>query len=364
MFLYLFSCKYIFLYLWCTNLYWVGPNSLFLRVLNNLYLTSEFDNFRLSQVFIHSDLRVCAGLLLQAHFAQLQSPAGVAPAMASSLPAFHPGAPRLAPPQLFYGQGAHGMIPPGPAGYGFQQQLLPGIRPGVGQMTNFIMPYNLQRQGQPGQRMGTRRGGAQQLQQQQVFSLLLLFEMPATAELFELIQRNANQSFRYLQNARNGVEPQMIPQGFMGPMIPMPLDASGMPLSPMEAPRPQAVPITTLASALASANPEHRRMVCQHSFLMFLIFWVILMLGEQLFPLVERIEHDHAGKVTGMLLEMDQTEVLHLIESPDALKAKVAEAIEVLRLAQAAAAAADSADHLGSLNVGVDGNPCEEANAP
>uniref|UniRef100_A0A5K0ZH72 PABC domain-containing protein n=8 Tax=Nymphaea colorata TaxID=210225 RepID=A0A5K0ZH72_9MAGN len=73
------------------------------------------------------------------------------------------------------------------------------------------------------------------------------------------------------------------------------------------------------------------------------------MLGEQLFPLVERIEHDHAGKVTGMLLEMDQTEVLHLIESPDALKAKVAEAIEVLRLAQAAAAAADSADHLGSL---------------
>ncbi|CAN6455965.1 unnamed protein product [Victoria cruziana] len=254
---------------------------------------------------------------LQAHFAQLQTPAGVAPAMASSLPAFHPGAPRLAPPQLFYGQGAHGMLPPGPAGYGFQQQLLPGIRPGVGQIPNFIMPYNLQRQGQPGQRMGARRGGTQQLQQQQ------------------LIQRNANQGFRYLQNARNGVDTQMIPQGFMGPMIPMPLDASGMPLSPMEAPRPQPVPITTLASALASASPEHRRM----------------MLGEQLFPLVERIEHDHAGKVTGMLLEMDQTEVLHLIESPDALKAKVAEAIEVLRLAQAAAAAAaaDSADQLGSL---------------
>jgi polyadenylate-binding protein len=37
-----------------------------------------------------------------------------------------------------------------------------------------------------------------------------------------------------------------------------------------------------------------------------------------------------------MLLEMDQTEVLHLIESPDALKSKVAEAMEVLRLAHAA----------------------------
>jgi polyadenylate-binding protein len=35
-----------------------------------------------------------------------------------------------------------------------------------------------------------------------------------------------------------------------------------------------------------------------------------------------------------MLLEMDQTEVLHLLESPDALKAKVAEAMEVLRSAQ------------------------------
>ncbi|CAA2963469.1 polyadenylate-binding 8-like [Olea europaea subsp. europaea] len=31
------------------------------------------------------------------------------------------------------------------------------------------------------------------------------------------------------------------------------------------------------------------------------------------------------------LLEMDQTKVLHLLESPDALKAKVAEAMKVLR---------------------------------
>lgn len=32
-----------------------------------------------------------------------------------------------------------------------------------------------------------------------------------------------------------------------------------------------------------------------------------------------------------MLLEMDQTEVLHLLESPEALKSKVAEAMDVLR---------------------------------
>uniref|UniRef100_F6H1B3 PABC domain-containing protein n=1 Tax=Vitis vinifera TaxID=29760 RepID=F6H1B3_VITVI len=35
--------------------------------------------------------------------------------------------------------------------------------------------------------------------------------------------------------------------------------------------------------------------------------------------------------MTGMLLEMDQTEVLHLLESPEALKSKVAEAMDVLR---------------------------------
>ncbi|XP_077220325.1 poly(A)-binding protein 5 [Tasmannia lanceolata] len=235
---------------------------------------------------------------LQAHFAQLRAPGAMTPVMPSSLPGFHPGAPRLGPHQLYFGQGA-GLIPPQPAGYGFQPQLLPGIRPGV--PPNFMMPYHLQRQGQPGQRMGVRRGGApQQIQQQQ------------------LIQRNANQSFRYGQNARNGVDPSMVPQGLMGPMTP--LDASGMSVAPMDALRPAPVPITALASALASASPEHQR----------------LMLGEQLFPLVERLEHDAAGKVTGMLLEMDQTEVLHLIESPDALKKKVAEAVEVLRQAQGA----------------------------
>ena len=79
---------------------------------------------------------------------------------------YHPGAPRFASQQLYYGQGTPGLLPPQPAGYGFQQQLLPGMRPGVA--PNFIMQYPLQRQGQSGQRMGVRRGGnIQQVQQQQ-----------------------------------------------------------------------------------------------------------------------------------------------------------------------------------------------------
>lgn len=47
------------------------------------------------------------------------------------------------------------------------------------------------------------------------------------------------------------------------------------------------------------------------------------MLGERLFPQVQRLQPDLAGKITGMLLEMDNSELLLLLESPDALQSKV-----------------------------------------
>lgn len=78
-------------------------------------------------------------------------------------------------------------------------------------------------------------------------------------------------------------------------------------------------------------------------------FDVLQMLGENLYPLVEQLEPDNAAKVTGMLLEMDQTEVLHLLESPEALKAKVAEAMEVLR--SVAQQTGNAADQLASLSL-------------
>ena len=74
------------------------------------------------------------------------------------------------------------------------------------------------------------------------------------------------------------------------------------------------------------------------------------MLGENLYPLVEQLEAESADKVTGMLLEMDQTEVLHLLESPEALKAKVAEAMDVLR----SVAAGGAGEQLASLNLNDD----------
>ncbi|KAK1556492.1 hypothetical protein Q3G72_005864 [Acer saccharum] len=70
-------------------------------------------------------------------------------------------------------------------------------------------------------------------------------------------------------------------------------------------------------SALANATPENQRKL----------------LGEHLYPLVvDQLEHDNAAKITCLLLEiLDPTDVLHLMESPESLKAIVLKAMELLR---------------------------------
>ena len=68
------------------------------------------------------------------------------------------------------------------------------------------------------------------------------------------------------------------------------------------------------ASALASASPEMQKN----------------MIGERLYPLIYAQQPELAGKITGMLLEMDNSELLHLLESPDALNNKISEALQVL----------------------------------
>jgi polyadenylate-binding protein len=63
------------------------------------------------------------------------------------------------------------------------------------------------------------------------------------------------------------------------------------------------------------------------------------MLGERLFPLIQSMYPDLAGKITGMLLEIDNSELLHMLESRESLKAKVEEAVAVLQAHQAKEAA-------------------------
>lgn len=45
--------------------------------------------------------------------------------------------------------------------------------------------------------------------------------------------------------------------------------------------------------------------------------------GERLYPLIHAMHPSLAGKITGMLLEIDNSELLLLLESPDSLRSKV-----------------------------------------
>lgn len=80
---------------------------------------------------------------------------------------------------------------------------------------------------------------------------------------------------------------------------------------------PGQEPLTS--STLASAPPQEQKQ----------------MLGERLFPLIQGMYPDLAGKITGMLLEIDNSELLHMLESRESLAAKVEEAVAVLQAHQA-----------------------------
>ncbi|XP_023535962.1 polyadenylate-binding protein 2-like [Cucurbita pepo subsp. pepo] len=255
---------------------------------------------------------------LQAQFSQIR-PVPMAASVAPRMPIYPPGGPGIGQ-QMFYGQGPPTMIP-SQGGFGYQQQLVPGIRPGGGPMPNFFVP--MVQQGQQGPRPGGRRAGAVQQTQQ-----------PVPMMQQQMLPRGGR-VYRYPPG--RGLPDVPMP-GVAGGMFSVPYDMGGMPLRDASL-SSQPVPVGALASALANATPDQQR----------------TMLGENLYPLVEQLEPDNAAKVTGMLLEMDQTEVLHLLESPEALKAKVAEAMEVLRNVAAATqqqqAGNAAADQLASLSL-------------
>jgi len=125
--------------------------------------------------------------------------------------------------------------------------------------------------------------------------------------------RPQQQSFKYTPTARNPPG-QVIP----GQMVAGP---GGAP-----PPQQQAVlvqgqePLT--ASMLAAAPPQEQKQ----------------MLGERLFPLIQRMFPDLAGKITGMLLEIDNAELVHMLEDQNSLKGKVEEAVAVLQAHQGKAA--------------------------
>uniref|UniRef100_A0AAQ4RQQ5 Polyadenylate-binding protein n=1 Tax=Gasterosteus aculeatus aculeatus TaxID=481459 RepID=A0AAQ4RQQ5_GASAC len=91
-------------------------------------------------------------------------------------------------------------------------------------------------------------------------------------------------------------------------------------------------PLTS--SMLAAAPPQEQKQ----------------MLGERLFPLIQSMHANLAGKITGMLLEIDNSELLHMLESHESLRSKVEEAVAVL---QAHQAKKDATQKVGSITTTV-----------
>jgi len=143
---------------------------------------------------------------------------------------------------------------------------------------------------------------------------------------------------KFNQQARNAGPPGSAPMPHQqqgGGGGPMPPQGGNAPLPPQQVPMPPpppppqpvaaAAPESLTPSALASASPEMQKN----------------MIGERLYPLIHNSQPELAGKITGMLLEMDNSELLHLLESPEALNAKIQEALQVLEVHNAAAPPAE-----------------------
>merc|ERR1719504_633021 len=84
------------------------------------------------------------------------------------------------------------------------------------------------------------------------------------------------------------------------------------PMPQQQQPQPGGQPFN--ASTLAAAPPAVQKQ----------------MIGEKLYPAIAKINPEMAGKVTGMMLEMDNSELLMLLESEQQLRSKVNEALQVL----------------------------------
>jgi len=113
------------------------------------------------------------------------------------------------------------------------------------------------------------------------------------------------QNFKYELGVRNQSQ-RGIPPDQMGGQVAPPMDASNVPMLSSTEP--------LIIKVLAAAPEEQKKRV----------------IGERLFQLIQGKQPVLAGKITGMLLEMDNGELIHLLETPKALTDKINEALVVL----------------------------------
>jgi len=121
-------------------------------------------------------------------------------------------------------------------------------------------------------------------------------------------QRRGVSGFKYAPNVRNRDQvqpPQAMPVAMN---MPMPMGVSGGPGFP-----------DLTAASLASLPPTAQKQL----------------LGEKLFAQISVTHAEQAPKITGMLLELDNSELLHLLVTADALQAKIVEALTALNASAA-----------------------------
>lgn len=118
----------------------------------------------------------------------------------------------------------------------------------------------------------------------------------------------------------------MMPMGMnqamgMGPrQMARPMAARPMQVARPPVPQPMAVPPQqSLAMMIANMSPDQAKNV----------------MGERIYNTIITKHPNEAAKVTGMLLEMENAEILMLLENPEQLEAKVNEALAVLAQHQA-----------------------------
>merc|ERR1719198_325669 len=130
-------------------------------------------------------------------------------------------------------------------------------------------------------------------------------------QMMQMMQQKGGQQMM----GKGGMPNQgMPPMGMARPPMPQQHMQARPPMQ-QAAPQQQAAPGAPLnASALAAAPPPVQKQ----------------MIGEKLYPAIARIQPEMAGKITGMMLEMDNSELLMLLESDTQLRMKVNEALQVL----------------------------------
>lgn len=186
------------------------------------------------------------------------------------------------------------------------QSIRPRWQPAQGHVRSsapYMQPGGFQRQPRPTRQAGVARGVAQQgLGGRGGMGQPRPAVPPPRGPAYKLTATTRNQP---APGAAIGQQPAAAPQAEGGHSAQEPLTSS----------------------ILAQASPHEQKQL----------------IGERLFPMVQKFENHLAGKITGMLLEIDNSELLHMLESRESLGTKVEEAIQVLQAHQAkeAAQAAD-----------------------